>query len=181
MAGPIEASSKSLLPTPYSFRSDGFPILIPNISAVFTDTSNRTSLAIFNDLSAGPRKFATFEGSFIAVVAGELHSRAMGTSEGAAVGGDSEEDFVGRQGVWWAREVVDRCGAGWCMWLRWMRVQLRVMTCTLRPGAKEVVAHDVEVVEVSDALGERDMLQVPFGSRECGGEDVGMLWEELAD
>jgi len=56
-----------------------------------------------------------------------------------------------------------------------------MMTCALGPGTEKVVGHEVEEVEELGALGEWNVLQVPFCCWKSRCENVGMLWKELPD
>lgn len=91
--------------------------------------------------------------------------RAAG--EGTAIGWDTEEDFGRGDGS--RGEVFDcgcdRGGGG----VGRVGVELRVVTCAVRPGAEEVVGHEVEEGEVLDGLSEGDVFEVPFGCGEGGG------------
>lgn len=62
------------------------------------------------------------------------------------------------------------------------RVQLRVVArLAVRPRAREVVAHEVDEVEVRGEGREREVAQTPFAGGEGGGEQVARGGERGAE
>ena len=136
------------------------------------------NVALVNALpSPSPRQLAIFENAPVATTSSEVLPRASGTEETPAVCGDTEEDLLGWEPV---RHEIGHGGRARGLALV-HSVELGVVAARRCPRSKEIVRHEVDIIEIRGRCSEVDELKDRLVSGQSRRENEAIFWKADTD